>query len=100
MLDFVYSWETGEIAVMGAEGAVEILFRNELKNFDDPKTLKEQLEAEYTQTFINPTMAAQSGIIDEIISPKQTREIIIKSFEQLARKEKKMIEKKHGNIPL
>lgn len=98
--DFVYSWETGEIAVMGAEGAVEILFRNELKNSDSPKSLKEQLEAEYTQTFINPKIAAQSGIIDEIISPEQTREIIIKSFEQSAGKEKKMIKKKHGNIPL
>lgn len=98
--DFVYSWETGEIAVMGAEGAVEILFKNELKDSDNPKAIKEQLEAEYAQTFINPTIAAQCGIIDEIITPEDTREIIVKSFEQLARKNQQAIIKKHGNIPL
>lgn len=98
--DFVYAWESGEIAVMGAEGAVEILFRNDLQNSPDPKQLQEQLEREYTDTFINPAIAAQSGIIDEIIEPEETRTILIQSLQQLQGKEQTMIKKKHGNMPL
>lgn len=98
--DFVYSWDTGEIAVMGAEGAVEILFKNELQDASNPKELKEKLEKEYSDTFVNPTIAAESGIIDEIIEPEQTRKVIIQSFIQLQRKEQQVLKKKHGNIPL
>jgi acetyl-CoA carboxylase carboxyltransferase component len=98
--DFVYSWDTGEIAVMGAEGAVEILFKNELQNAPNPKELIEKLEKEYADTFVNPTIAAESGIIDEIIEPEQTRKAIIQSLIQLQRKEQQILKKKHGNIPL
>jgi len=98
--DFVYSWETGEIAVMGAEGAVEILFKNELQNSSDSKSLMEKLEQEYTVTFINPKIAARSGIIDEIIEPRQTRRVIIQSLMQLQNKEQQVVKKKHGNMPL
>ena len=98
--DFVYSWDTGEIAVMGAEGAVEILFKNELQNAPNPKELIEKLEKEYADTFVNPTIAAKSGIIDEIIEPEQTRQVIIQSLMQLQRKEQQILKKKHGNIPL
>lgn len=98
--DFVYSWDTGEIAVMGAEGAVEILFKNELQNAPNPKELIEKLEKQYAETFVNPTIAAESGIIDEIIEPEQTRGIIIQSLIQLQRKEQQILKKKHGNIPL
>jgi len=98
--DFVYSWESGEIAVMGAEGAVEILFKNELQNAPNPKELIEKLEKEYVDTFVNPTIAAESGIIDEIIEPEQTRGVIIQSLMQLQGKEQQSIKKKHGNIPL
>lgn len=98
--DFVYSWESGEIAVMGAVGAVEILFRKELQEATDSKQTQEQLEREYTYTFINPMIAAQSGIIDEIIEPEETRSILIRSLQQLQTKEQKMIKKKHGNMPL
>ena len=98
--DFVYSWESGEIAVMGAEGAVEILFRKELQESTDSKQMQEQLEREYTHTFINPMIAAQSGIIDEIIEPEETRTILIRSLQQLQTKEQKLIKKKHGNMPL
>lgn len=98
--DFVYSWDTGEIAVMGAEGAVEILFKNELQNAPNPKELIEKLEKEYADTFVNPTIAAESGIIDEIIEPEQTRQVIIQSLMQLQRKEQQILKKKHGNIPL
>lgn len=98
--DFVYSWDTGEIAVMGAEGAVEILFKAELQNALNSKELIEKLEKEYAATFVNPTIAAESGIIDEIIEPEQTRDIIIRSLIQLQGKEQQILKKKHGNIPL
>jgi len=98
--DFVYSWDTGEIAVMGADGAVEILFKNELQNAPNPKELIEKLEKEYADTFVNPTIAAESGIIDEIIEPDQTGRVIIQSLIQLQRKEQQILKKKHGNIPL
>jgi acetyl-CoA carboxylase carboxyltransferase component len=98
--DFIYSWDTGEIAVMGAEGAVEILFKNELQSTPNPKELIEKLEKEYADTFVNPTIAAESGIIDDIIEPEQTRGVIIRSLVQLQRKEQQVLKKKHGNIPL
>lgn len=98
--DFVYSWDTGEIAVMGAEGAVEILFKNELQNTSDSKILMEKFEREYAETFVNPIIAAESGIIDEIIEPQETRKIIIRSLQQLQRKNQTFIIKKHGNMPL
>lgn len=98
--DFVFSWDTGEIAVMGAEGAVEILFKNELLDSSDPKALMEKLEQEYADTYINPKIAAQSGILDEIIEPQETRKIVLKSLQQLQRKNQIPIFKKHGNIPL
>jgi acetyl-CoA carboxylase carboxyltransferase component len=98
--DFVYSWDTGEIAVMGSEGAVEILYKTELQNAPNSKELIQKLEKKYTETFVNPAIAAESGIIDEIIQPEETREIIIQSLIQLERKEQYIIKKKHGNIPL
>jgi len=98
--DFVYSWDTGEIAVMGAEGAVEILFKNELQNAPNPKELIEKLEKEYADTFVNSIIAAESGIIDEIIEPEQTRQVIIQSLMQLQRKEQQILKKKHGNMPV
>nr|WP_319473678.1 acyl-CoA carboxylase subunit beta [uncultured Sphaerochaeta sp.] len=98
--DFVYSWDTGEIAVMGAEGAVEILFKTELQKASNPKELIEKLEKDYADTFVNPTIAANSGIIDEVIEPEQTRRVIIQSLMQLQGKEQQVLKKKHGNIPL
>ena len=98
--DFVYSWDSGEIAVMGAEGAVEILSRSELQDAPDRETMKKKLEQEYSDIFINPTIAARNGIIDEIIEPKDTREVIIKSMFLLQSKDQVNIKKKHGNIPL
>lgn len=148
--DFVYAWPLAEIAVMGAEGAVEVLFRKELRaaasrdDFggskgratsgstngsktvsragstggskdssmagpssgtrlaysEDPETLKKQRENEYSEAFLNPTTAAKYGIIDEIIHPENSREIIIRSFQQLLNKSPVKPFKKHGNIPL
>lgn len=98
--DFVYSWPTGEIAVMGAEGAVEILYKHEISKSDDPTVLRNAKEKEYTETFINPFIAAKNGIIDEVIQPEETRSVLIASLLQLKNKSTNVLVKKHGNIPL
>ena len=98
--DFVYSWESGEIAVMGASGAVEILFKTKLQDSQDRNNQKKELEKEYTDIFLNPAIAARNGFIDEIIKPENTRAIMIKSLDLIKSKQQIWIKKKHGNIPL
>jgi propionyl-CoA carboxylase beta chain len=98
--DLNYAWPTAEIAVMGAQGAAEIIFRKEISEASDPAAkLKEKVE-EYTQKFANPYGAAQRGYIDEVIFPRQTREKLIRGFQMLENKAAKLPRKKHGNIPL
>ena len=97
--DLNYAWPTAEIAVMGPKGAVEIIFRNELKGEDrDEKALA--LEADYRKKFANPYVAAERGFVDDVIEPRQTRFRIIKGLEMLAAKKDTNPAKKHGNIPL
>jgi len=90
--DVNYSWPTGEIAVMDAKGAVEIIFRGD-------KGKDEQI-ANYTAKFANPLRAAQRGFIEDVLTPSTTRARIIRDFEVLQKKEQKNPKKKHGNIPL
>jgi propionyl-CoA carboxylase beta chain len=98
--DINYAWPSAEIAVMGAKGAAEIIFRKEIKEAEDPKAkLQEKIE-EYTAKFTNPYMAAQRGYIDEVIYPDQTRTKLLKTFKMLENKVDKLPRKKHGNIPL
>ncbi|MCF6181765.1 acyl-CoA carboxylase subunit beta [Lutibacter sp.] len=98
--DMNYAWPSAEIAVMGAKGAAEIIFKNEIKNSKNPeKTLKEK-EYEYASKFADPYMATQRGFIDEIIYPKETRRKLIKTFQILENKEVTKPIRKHGNIPL
>ncbi|MGB5319935.1 acyl-CoA carboxylase subunit beta, partial [Eudoraea sp.] len=98
--DFNFAWPSAEIAVMGAKGASEIIFRKEILNSEDPvKKLKEK-EAEYAEKFANPFRAARRGFIDEVILPKNTRRTLIKAFSMLENKEVTPPKKKHGNIPL
>lgn len=97
--DFNYAWPTAEIAVMGPKGAVEILFRNELKG-DDRKEKTEKLEREYKEKFANPYVAARYGFVDDVIEPRNTRFRIIRAVESLATKKELNPMKKHGNIPL
>ncbi len=98
--DMNFAWPTAEIAVMGAKGASEIIFKREIANSEDPaKTLAEK-EAEYASKFANPYRAAQRGFIDEVIFPKETRRKLIKAFHMLKNKKQKLPKKKHGNIPL
>ena len=95
--DLVFAWPIAEIAVMGAEGAVEILYRKELKA--DPNC-REQLNEIYKERYMNPYLAAARGYIDEVIDPEDTRKRIAVALEALERKQRDSIGKRHGNIPL
>jgi propionyl-CoA carboxylase beta chain len=98
--DLNFAWPTAEIAVMGAKGAAEIIFKNEIAKAADPaKKLKEK-EEEYVQMFANPYRAAERGFIDEVIRPEETRVKLIRAFEMLQNKVDHLPKKKHGNIPL
>lgn len=98
--DINYAWPTAEIAVMGAKGAAEIIFRDEINAAEDKdKKLKEK-EEEYNQLFANPYKAAERGYIDEVIKPEETRIKLIRAFEMLENKVDSMPKKKHNNIPL
>jgi propionyl-CoA carboxylase beta chain len=98
--DVNFAYPTAEIAVMGAEGAVGILYRNEFKETTDAKTLLEQKKNEFTEKFANPYVAAEQGFIDEVIEPKFTRPKLIRALSLLQNKRDINPPKKHGNIPL
>ncbi len=98
--DMNYAWPSAEIAVMGAKGAAEIIFKKEIAQAPDPaKKLQEKVE-EYEQKFANPYIAAGRGYIDEVIMPSETRKKLIAAFSMLKNKVDKLPQKKHGNIPL
>ncbi len=98
--DLNYAWPTAEIAVMGAKGAAEIIFKNEIKNAPDPNKKLLEKEAEYNEKFANPYIAASRGYIDEVIYPNQTRNKLIYAYNMLQNKVDQLPRKKHGNIPL
>lgn len=97
--DMNYAWPTAEIAVMGARGAAEIIFRNEIAAADPAAKHKEK-EDEYNMHFANPYRAAERGYVDEVILPENTRQKLIRAFEMLQNKVDTLPKKKHGNIPL
>ena len=98
--DMNFAWPTAEIAVMGAKGASEIIFRREIKGADDPAAKLKEKEQEYAEKFAHPFRAAQRGFIDEVIMPSNTRKKLIKAFAMLENKTSPIPRKKHGNIPL
>jgi propionyl-CoA carboxylase beta chain len=98
--DINYSWPTGEIAVMGAEGAVNIIFRRAIAESDNPAETQQKLVSEYREKFDNPYTAAALGYIDDVIDPRQTRPKLIRALEMLKDKVQSNPPKKHGNIPL
>lgn len=98
--DLNYAWPTSEIAVMGAKGASEIIFRKEIQAAKDPEIKLSEKEKEYADAFANPYKAAQRGFVDEVIMPKTTRRKLIKAFAMLEHKEVLRPNRKHGNIPL
>ena len=98
--DMNYAWPTAEIAVMGARGAAEIIFKNEIAASADPQQKLKEKEEEYINHFANPYRAAERGYVDEVIMPEATRGKLIKAFKMLENKAVKLPKKKHGNIPL
>ncbi len=98
--DLNFAWPGAEIAVMGAKGASEIIFKKEIADADNPLEKLNEKEAEYASLFANPYIAAQRGFIDEVIEPRFTRKKLIKAFHMLENKVDHLPKKKHGNIPL
>ena len=98
--DINYAWPTSEIAVMGAEGAVGVLYAKEMKEAADPAAVRAEKEEEYRKLFANPYQAAKYGYIDDVIEPRNTRFRIIRALQMLATKKLSNPPKKHGNIPL
>jgi propionyl-CoA carboxylase beta chain len=98
--DINFAYPTAEIAVMGPEGAINIVFRDELQKAADPANAREQLIGKYRDTFANPFKAAESGYIDGIIYPEETRPTLIRALDMLKNKQDHHPPKKHGNIPL
>ncbi len=98
--DLNYAWPTAEIAVMGPDGAVNIIYREEIKNAADPEAMRQKLIQEYREHFANPYVAAGRGYIDDVIEPRQTRAKLIAGLEMLQNKRDTNPPKKHGNIPL
>jgi len=98
--DVTFAWPTGQIAVMGAEGAVNILFRDEIKKSADPKAREQELLAEYRESFFNPYRAADVGQIDEVIEPRETRPRLARALEILRTKVQQNPPKKHGLCPV
>ncbi len=98
--DINYAWPTAEIAVMGAKGAVEILYRREIASAEDPAAAAAEKQAEYADRFANPFAAAGRGYVDDIIDPRETRARVISAFDMLQNKRDGNPPRKHGNIPL
>ncbi len=98
--DMVFAWPSAEIAVMGAEGAANIIFRKEIKAAEDPEKVRKQKIEEYTEKFSNPYVAAKRGYVDDVIEPATTRQRIASALEMLLTKREVRPMKKHGNIPL
>ena len=98
--DMNYAWPSSEIAVMGAKGAAEIIFRKEIQEAADPAAKLLEKEAEYAELFAHPYNAAKHGFIDEVIEPSVTRTKLIRAFDMLKNKVSHLPKKKHGNIPL
>jgi propionyl-CoA carboxylase beta chain len=98
--DMNFAWPSAEIAVMGAKGAAEIIFKKEILEADNQEGKLKEKEMEYAELFANPYSAAERGYIDEVILPSETRIKLIRSFEMLENKSEAPVRKKHGNIPL
>jgi propionyl-CoA carboxylase beta chain len=98
--DFNVAWPTAEVAVMGPEGAVNIVFRRELAEADDPETRRAELIADYRERFANPYVAAERGYVDDVIEPRRTRPVLIDALATAITKDEPRPRRKHGNIPL
>ena len=98
--DLNLAWPTAEIAVMGPEAAVNVIYRRELAASADPDRRRAELVGQYTARFANPYVAAERGYIDDVIEPKETRRELIRGLQVCLRKQVELPARKHGNIPL
>ena len=98
--DFNFAWPTAEVAVMGPEGAVNIVFRKELEGADDAEARRAELIDDYRERFANPYVAAERGYVDDVIEPRRTRAVLADALETTLTKRERRPPRKHGNIPL
>jgi len=98
--DLAFAWPSAELAVMGPQGAVDIIYRREVADADDPEMKRAELVEEYIERFANPFVAAERGYIDDVIDPADTRGVLIRSLELLRSKREELPKRKHGNVPL
>ncbi|MGW6056112.1 acyl-CoA carboxylase subunit beta [Streptomyces sp. NPDC055189] len=98
--DLSFAWPTNEIAVMGAEGAANVVFRRQIASADDPDAARERLVKQYRTELMHPYYAAERGLIDDVIDPGETRHVLIRSLAVLRDKQRRLPERKHGNVPL
>ncbi len=98
--DLSYAWPTAELAVMGPQGAVEIVYRSELSTHENPTERRQELINEYSERYSNPYIAAERGYIDDVIDPAETRKILTRSLEMISTKREELPKRKHGNMPL
>jgi propionyl-CoA carboxylase beta chain len=100
LADFVFAWPTAEVAVMGPEGAVNIIHRRDIQSSPTPDQRREKLIGDYKARFANPYSAAERGYIDDVIIPHETRAKLVRALERLQTKRVETPKRKHGNIPL
>ena len=98
--DLAFAWPSAELAVMGPQGAVDIVYRRELATSSDPAARRAELVEEYTERFANPYLAAERGYVDDVIDPADTRKVLSRSLELLRTKREELPKRKHGNVPL
>ncbi len=98
--DLAFAWPSAELAVMGPQGAVEIVYRRELAEAADPVARRAELVEEYTERYANPYVAAERGYVDDVIDPSETRRVLVRSLRLLASKREDLPRRKHGNVPL
>ena len=98
--DYNFAWPSAEIAVMGAKGESEIIFRREIKASEDPAATLAEKEANYAKEFAHPYRAAARGFVDDVIDPAETRRVLLRCFDSLSLKHVEPVKRKHGNIPL
>jgi methylmalonyl-CoA decarboxylase subunit alpha len=97
--DLSVAWPTNEIAVMGPEGAAEVIFRREIAGADDPEAMRLQKISQYRAQLMHPYYAAENGLVDDVIDPAETRTVLIRSLAMLATKHGDLPSRKHGNPP-
>ncbi|MBX6377215.1 MAG: methylmalonyl-CoA carboxyltransferase, partial [Clostridia bacterium] len=98
--DLAWAWPTAEVAVMGPEGACNIVFRREIAEAEDPAAMRRQKVAEYRERFASPYVAARRGYVDGVIDPRETRSVLIRGLRALAGKRENRPPRKHGNLPV